>query len=103
MSRQTNPIIRAIEHPTFKNAIHAKCAECFGCEPDHLESGFRESIAECKSYTCPLRPFRPYQKNPSYKNLLASIHENECQGKGELLKEPDKTTHPLKSRGTAHG
>jgi hypothetical protein len=41
--------------------MKAKCAECIGCTPDHMERGFRASISECSSYSCPLYSFRPFQ------------------------------------------
>jgi hypothetical protein len=62
MKAEQNPIKRAIRKPTYLNAIKAKCAECMGCTENHLEEGFRDDIASCTSWTCPLRPFRPYQK-----------------------------------------
>ena len=63
MSRIDNPILRFERKPTRKNAIHAKCAECFGCTPKHLEPGFRQSILACTSKACPLYRFRPYRTN----------------------------------------
>jgi len=46
-------------------AVKAKCAECVGCTPSHLEKGFKESISSCSSYSCPLHRFRPYQREKS--------------------------------------
>jgi hypothetical protein len=46
-------------------AVKAKCAECVGGTPNHLERGFKESISSCSSYTCPLHRFRPYQREKS--------------------------------------
>lgn len=63
MNREMNPIIRFQIKPTRKSAIHAKCAECFGCTPEHLEPGFRQSISSCTSKACPLHSFRPYRAN----------------------------------------
>ena len=55
---QSNPLSRAY-------AIRAKCAECVGCTPEHLEKGFKETISSCSSESCPLHRFRPYQANKS--------------------------------------
>jgi|7_EtaG_2_1085326.scaffolds.fasta_scaffold00024_90 hypothetical protein len=63
MKREANPIIRFQDNPTRKNAIHAKCAECFGCTPKHLEPSFRQSISACTTKACPLYYFRPYRAN----------------------------------------
>ncbi len=46
-------------------AVKAKCAECVGCTPNHLEKGFKASILSCSSYSCPLHGFRPYQREQS--------------------------------------
>jgi hypothetical protein len=64
---EQNPIRQFLANPrSQKSAIKAKCAECFGCTFDHLEGGFRASISECSSYSCPLHSFRPFQaKTPS--------------------------------------
>ena len=63
---QPNPILQYANKPTSRvAAIKAKCAECVGCSPDHLEKGFKESISSCSSYSCPLHRFRPYQANKS--------------------------------------
>lgn len=58
-----NPIDRlaASDKKSYKMAIAAKCAECVGCTPGYTEPGFREEIRRCSSYTCPLRPYRPYK------------------------------------------
>ena len=59
---EQNPIRQFGAKPSSqKAAIKAKCAECFGCTSNHLERGFRASISECSSYSCPLHRFRPFQ------------------------------------------
>ena len=50
------------DHKTRGQAINAMCAHCMGCNADHMEPGFREAVRECVSVSCPLHPFRPYQK-----------------------------------------
>jgi|GEM_PF-3068594 len=63
---EINPIKQFLANPRSKtSAIKAKCAECFGCTKDHLESGFKESISACSSYSCPLHSFRPFQPKQS--------------------------------------
>jgi len=65
---QPNPILQYANKPNSRvAAIKAKCAECVGCSPDHLEKGFKESIYDCSSYSCPLHSFRPYQAKTSTK------------------------------------
>jgi len=65
---QSNPILQYANKPNSRvAAIKAKCAECVGCSPDHLEKGFKESISDCSSYSCPLHSFRPYQAKTSAK------------------------------------
>jgi hypothetical protein len=62
----SNPIAQFQTHPTSRAyAMKAKCAECVGCTPDHLEKGFKESISSCSSESCPLHRFRPYQREKS--------------------------------------
>ncbi len=58
---ENNPIRKAIAKPTRGNAIKAMCAHCMGCTETHLEPGFRQSIRECTSGTCPIFQFRPYR------------------------------------------
>ena len=59
--RQSNPILQYANKPTSRvAAIKAKCAECVGCTPEHLEKGFKESIRDCSSSDCPLHRLRPY-------------------------------------------
>ena len=61
-----NPIQQFHTHPLSRAyAVKAKCAECVGCTPNHLEKGFKESISSCSSYSCPLHRFRPYQREKS--------------------------------------
>ena len=56
-----NPILRNVKRPTYLNSIKAMCAHCMGCTETHLERGFKESIRECSSITCPLYRYRPYR------------------------------------------
>ena len=64
--KRSNPINQFADHPESRAyAVRAKCAECVGCTPNHLERGFKESITSCSSYTCPLHSFRPYQQGKS--------------------------------------
>ena len=64
--RNSNPIQQFINNSTSRAyAMRAKCAECVGCTPYHLERGFKDSISSCSSYSCPLHRFRPYQANKS--------------------------------------
>ena len=58
----TNPLIKYAQNPTRAYAIRAKCAECMGCTLEEVEPGFREQVRQCSAPTCPLFPFRPYQK-----------------------------------------
>ena len=61
-----NPILQFQSRPSSRAyAVKAKCAECVGCTPNHLEKGFKESISSCSSYSCPLHRFRPYQREKS--------------------------------------
>ena len=69
-----NPILRYMKNPSSRKlAINAKCAECFGCTPDHLEKGFRESISSCSSYSCLLHGFRPYQWEKSLEGQKTTV------------------------------
>jgi hypothetical protein len=64
----SNPILQYSNNPTSRvAAIKAMCAQCFGCTESHLEKGFKESISDCSSYSCPLHSFRPYQAKTSAK------------------------------------
>ena len=59
---ENNPIRQFAANPNSRvAAMKAKCAECMGCNLDHMERGFRASISECSSYSCPLHSFRPFQ------------------------------------------
>ena len=61
-----NPILQFQSRPSSRAyAVKAKCAECVGCTPDHLEKGFKDSISSCSSESCPLHRFRPYQREKS--------------------------------------
>ena len=43
---ENNPIRQFVANPNSRvAAIKAKCAECMGCTPDHMERGFRASIS----------------------------------------------------------
>ena len=64
--KRSNPIEQFQTRPSSRAyAVRAKCAECVGCTPDHLEKGFKESISSCSSESCPLHGFRPYQVRKS--------------------------------------
>ena len=69
-----NPILQFQSRPCSRAyAVKAKCAECVGCTPDHLEKGFKESISACSSHSCPLHRFRPYQANKSLNSQKTSV------------------------------
>ena len=71
---ENNPIRQFVANPNSRvAAINAKCAECMGCTPDHMEMGFRASISSCSSYSCPLHRFRPYQREKSLKGQKTAI------------------------------
>lgn len=59
---ETNPLAKYFKTPTRGKAINAKCAECVGCTATHLEPGFRATIRDCQSFSCPLHMFRPFQR-----------------------------------------
>jgi hypothetical protein len=72
--KRSNPIEQFQSHPLSRAyAIRAKCAECVGCTPDHLEKGFKGSISSCSSYSCPLHRFRPYQREKSLEGQKTSV------------------------------
>jgi len=72
--KRPNPIEQFQSHPLSRAyAIRAKCAECVGCTPEHLEKGFKESISSCSSYSCPLHRFRPYQAKKSLNSQKIAI------------------------------
>ena len=71
---ENNPIRQFVANPNSRVvAIKAKCAECMGCTPDHMERGFRASISSCSSYSCPLHRFRPYQREKSLDGQKTSV------------------------------
>ena len=71
---ENNPIRQFVANPNSRVvAIKAKCAECMGCTPDHMERGFRASISSCSSYSCPLHRFRPYQREKSLEGQKAAV------------------------------
>jgi hypothetical protein len=49
-------------NPGRTAAIKAMCAHCVGVTVEDVPKGFRQEIRDCSSYGCPLRRFRPYQK-----------------------------------------
>ena len=58
-----NPLARSINAPrSRKLAITAACAHCMGCTVDHEEPGWRKTVKECSSYSCPLWRFRPFYR-----------------------------------------
>jgi len=72
--RLSNPIRQFKLKPTSRAAaIKAKCAECIGCDDTYLEKGFKETISACSSYSCPLRPFRPYQAKKSLEGKKTTV------------------------------
>ena len=72
--RNSNPIQQFINNSTSRAyAMRAKCAECVGCTPYHLERGFKDSISSCSSYTCPLHRFRPYQREKSLEGQKRAV------------------------------
>jgi hypothetical protein len=71
---ENNPIRQFVANPNSRvAAIKAKCAECMGCTPDHMERGFRASISSCSSYSCPLHRFRPYQREKSLEGQKTAV------------------------------
>ena len=73
---ENNPIRQFVANPNSRvAAIKAKCAECMGCTPDHMERGFRASISSCSSYSCPLHRFRPYQANKSLEGQKTTVQD----------------------------
>ena len=57
---------KAMEGRSLRAAINAKCQDCTGWQ--------RKEIEDCLVSTCPLYPYRPYQKpeNPSSRGTLAA-------------------------------
>ena len=71
---ENNPIRQFVANPNSRVvAIKAKCAECMGCTPDHMERGFRASISSCSSYSCPLHRFRPYKREKSLEGQKTAV------------------------------
>ena len=69
-----NPFLQFQSRPSSRAyAVKAKCAECVGCTPYHLEKGFKDSISSCSSDSCPLHGFRPYQREKSLKGQKLPI------------------------------
>lgn len=56
---ERNPIVRNIIKPTRGNAIKAFCAQCMGCNENHVEPGWREEVKNCTATKCALYTFRP--------------------------------------------
>jgi len=72
----SNPVQQFTNNPASRAyAVKAKCAECVGCTPDHLEKGFKESISSCSSESCPLHRFRPYQREKSLEGRKLPIQK----------------------------
>ena len=72
--RRNNPLQQFhINSSSRAYAVKAKCAECVGCTPNHLERGFKESISSCSSYSCPLHRFRPYQREKSLESQEIAV------------------------------
>lgn len=46
---------RAYTGKSPTKAIKAKCIDCMGCED------YRNRVRDCKTVTCALHPYRPYQ------------------------------------------
>ena len=58
---QQELIDRLSSKPGLRGKIDAKCVECIY---DPLDVGtWRQQVARCTSYTCPLRPVRPQPTN----------------------------------------
>jgi hypothetical protein len=75
-----NPILKALKHPNSRAAaIAAKCADCVGCNLNHLESGFRRSIAECELNHCPLHQFCPFTDKRGLKDNRGSFAIPSCR------------------------
>ena len=58
---QQELIDRLSSKPGLRGKIDAKCVECIF---DPYDDGtWRQQVARCTSYTCPLRPVRPQPTN----------------------------------------
>ena len=74
--KRSNPIGQFRANPSSRAyAVKAKCSECVGSTPDHLEKGFKESISSCSSESCPLHRFRPYQREKSLEGRKLPIQK----------------------------
>ena len=74
--RNSNPIQQFTNNSGSRAyAMKAKCAECVGCTPNHLEKGFKESISSCSSYSCPLHELRPYQAAKSLNSQKSPVED----------------------------
>jgi hypothetical protein len=73
MTANFNPIKRARDRRTRKNAINAMCAHCVGCTEISLEQGFKDTIKACTSVECPLYRYRPYQSNSIARTSKSSV------------------------------
>ena len=81
---ENNPIRQFVANPNSRvAAIKAKCAECMGCTPDHMERGFRASISSCSSYSCPLHRFRPYQQEKSLEGQKIAVQNQSTGSMGD--------------------
>ena len=63
VTRERNPMRRFfLAGGSRKAAIDAMCAHCMGCTVDSVEPGYQAAIKHCRSGSCPLWRFRPYQR-----------------------------------------
>ncbi len=61
LSTVKTPYERAAENPKSRRlAIHA---QCFSCEGEDSDPGWKARIGSCTIPTCPLYSFRPYQQH----------------------------------------
>lgn len=58
---EKNPVLGYDKKPTRGSAIKAFCAQCMGCNREHVEPGFAKEIRNCTAPWCALYKFRPYQ------------------------------------------
>lgn len=73
--RETNPLLIFEKHPTHRNAVAAKCAECMGCSPIERIKGLSTMVRECSSHSCPLHRLRPYQADSGQISLVKCLDE----------------------------
>ena len=58
----TNPLLQAKAAPASKvKAIRAMCASCMGCTESYQEPGWKQQVADCSAFNCPLHSHRPYR------------------------------------------